>query len=157
MDKVPMTPEGHATLMEELTVLKGVERVKIAREIGVAREHGDLRENAEYHAAKEKQGFIEARIAELEDKLSRANIIDTTQMNGSVVRFGARVTLEDTESGKVIEYRIVGPDEADFKKGTISVSSPVARAIVNRSVGDEVTVEVPGGKRTYEITAVNWV
>ena len=156
MEKVPMTPEGHAALSEELNHLKSVERPKISKEIGVAREHGDLRENAEYHAAKEKQGMIEARINEIEDKLSRAEVIDPSSFTGEKVRFGAHVTMEDADSGKVVEYRIVGPDEADLEKGTISVTSPVARALIGREPGDEVTVNAPGGKKTYEITKVRW-
>jgi transcription elongation factor GreA len=156
VEKVPMTPEGHAALLAELNYLKNVERPRISKEIGVAREHGDLRENAEYHAAKERQGLIEARISQLEDKLARAEIIDPSQYSGDTVRFGARVTLEDVETGRVVEYRIVGPDEADLEKGTISVTSPVARALIGREVGDEVTVTVPGGKRRYEITKVRW-
>lgn len=156
MDKVPMTPEGHAALTSELHQLKSVERPKISKEIGVAREHGDLRENAEYHAAKEKQGMIEARITEIEDRLARAEVIDPSAFTGDKVKFGARVTLEDLESGKTIEYRIVGPDEANIEKGTISVTSPVARALIGREAGDEVTVVAPGGKKTYEITKVRW-
>ena len=156
MEKVPMTPDGHAALTEELAHLKSVERPKISKEIGVAREHGDLRENAEYHAAKEKQGMIEARINEIEDKLSRAEVIDPSSFSGDKVRFGAYVTMEDVDSGKVLDYRIVGPEEAELEKGTISVTSPVARALIGREPGDEVTVNAPGGKKTYEITKVRW-
>lgn len=156
MDKVPMTPEGHAALLAELTQLKTIERPRISKEIGVAREHGDLRENAEYHAAKEKQGMVEGRITEIEDKLSRADVIDPSTFVGEKVKFGARVALEDADNGKVLKYRIVGPDEADSKKGTISVLSPIARALIGRSVGDEVTVNAPGGERVYEITEVTW-
>ncbi|MDQ3031101.1 MAG: transcription elongation factor GreA [Myxococcota bacterium] len=156
MDKVPMTPQGHAALTEELHHLKSIERPRISKEIGVAREHGDLRENAEYHAAKEKQGMVEARINEIEDHLARAEVIDPSAFSGDKVRFGAFVTLEDTESGKVVDYRIVGPDEANIEKGTISVTSPVARALIGREPGDEVTVNAPGGKKSYEITKVRW-
>ena len=156
MDKVPMTPEGHAALTTELNQLKSVERLKISKEIGVAREHGDLRENAEYHAAKEKQGMIEARITEIEDRLARAEVIDPSGFTGDKVKFGAHVTLEDADSGKTIEYRIVGPDEANIEKGTISVTSPVARALIGRETGDEVTVIAPGGKKTYEIAKVRY-
>lgn len=156
MDKVPMTPEGHAALLAEVQHLKTVERPRISKEIGVAREHGDLRENAEYHAAKEKQGMIEARINQIEDSISRADVIDASTFSGDKVKFGAWVSLEDTETGKKVRYRIVGPDEADLKKGTISVSSPLARALINRKVGDEVTVNAPGGERVYEITEVSW-
>lgn len=150
-----MTPEGHAALKEELARLKA-ERPKISQEIETAREHGDLRENAEYHAAKDKQGLVEARIRELEDKISRAEVIDPRTLGGDRVKFGARVKLEDIESGKIVEYRIVGPDEADIDKGTISVTSPVARALINREIGDEVRVEAPGGVRTYEIVDIGW-
>lgn len=156
MDRVPMTPESHAALHAELTQLKHIERLKISREIGVAREHGDLRENAEYHAAKEKQGMIEARIAEIEDHIARADIIDPKNNVGETVKFGAYVTLEDTDSGETKKYRIVGPDEADLKKGTISATSPVARALVGRKKGDEVTVKAPAGERSYEIKKVAW-
>ncbi len=155
MERVPMTPEGYAALKAELDRLKA-ERPKISREIGEAREHGDLRENAEYHAAKEKQGLNEARIAELEDKLARAEVIDPTTLDGDIVRFGAYVTLEDIDSEKELRYRIVGPDEADFSKGTISVTSPVARALIGRAVGDEVRVKVPSGVRTFEIVDVRY-
>jgi len=156
MDRYPMTPEGHKALQEELKHLKAVERPKISAEIGVARDHGDLRENAEYHAAKEKQGQIEARIAHLEGMLSRADVIDATQMHGDRVKFGARVTLEEPKSGKITEYRIVGAEEADVSKGLISITSPVARALINREVGDEVQVRAPGGVRVYEICEVRW-
>lgn len=156
MDKVPMTPQGHAALTDELHQLKSVERPRISKEIGVAREHGDLRENAEYHAAKEKQGMVEARINEIEDHLARAEVIDPSEFTGEKVRFGAYVTLEETESGKVLDYRIVGPDEANIEAGTISVTSPVARALIGREPGDEVTVNAPGGKKVYEITKVRW-
>ncbi len=156
MDKIPMTPEGHVALKEELRHLTDIERPKISKEIGVAREHGDLRENAEYHAAKDKQGLIEARVAEIEDKLSRAEVIDTTTFSGDVVRFGAIVELEEADSGKAVEYRIVGPEESDIGKGTISVSSPLGRALIGKREGDEVEVRAPGGTRTYEIMAVRW-
>lgn len=150
-----MTPDGFQALKDELTKLKA-ERPKISQEIGTAREHGDLRENAEYHAAKEKQGMNEARIADIEDKLSRAEVIDPSQLSGERVKFGAIVLLEEIDSGKQVTYRIVGPDEADIDAGTISVTSPVAKALINREVGDEVKVRAPGGMRTYEIVEVNW-
>jgi transcription elongation factor GreA len=156
MDKVPMTAEGHAALKEELTRLKGVERIQISREIGVAREHGDLRENAEYHAAKEKQGMIEARIAEIEDRIARADVIDTSRMKGDRVAFGAWVTLADADNEAEVTYRIVGADEANLDQGTISVTSPMARALINHEAGDEVKVKAPGGVRTYEIVSVRW-
>lgn len=150
-----MTPDGHQALKDELARLKA-ERPKISQEIGTAREHGDLRENAEYHAAKEKQGLAEARIADIEDKLSRAEVIDPSQLSGERVKFGAQVLLEDIDSGKQVSYRIVGPDEADIDQGTISVTSPVAKALINREAGDEVKVKAPGGMRTYEIVEVRW-
>ncbi len=151
-----MTPESHAALLAEVAHLKSVERPRISKEIGVAREHGDLRENAEYHAAKEKQGMVEARINEIEDRISRADVIDPSTFSGDKVKFGAWVTLEDGDSGKKVRYRILGPDEADLKKGTISVTSPIARALIGRKVGDEVTVNAPGGERVYEIVEVAW-
>ncbi|MDW8360880.1 MAG: transcription elongation factor GreA [Myxococcales bacterium] len=155
MERVPITPAGLAALRAELAALKD-ERPRISREIGAAREHGDLRENAEYHAAKERQGFVEARIRELEDKLSRVEVIDPATQSGDRVAFGARVTLEDVETGKVVEFLIVGPDEADLSRGTISVSSPLARALLQREVGDEVTVRAPGGSRTWHLVAIRW-
>ncbi len=148
--------QGYETLKAELDQLKGPERVKIAAEIEAAREHGDLSENAEYHAAKEKQGQIEAQIRKLEDMLSNAEIVDTSTLGGDRVKFGARVTLEDIDTGKVAEYRIVGVGEADIAKGTISYTSPMARGLMNHQVGDEVRVQVPGGVRAYEISDIRW-
>lgn len=150
-----MTPAGHRAMMEEVTRLKA-ERPKISQEIETAREHGDLKENAEYHAAKEKQGMVEARIRELEDKVSRADVIDPSNLGGDRIKFGAKVILEDVDNGQTVTYQIVGPDESDIAKGTISVTSPVARALINREVGDEVRVKVPGGTRTYEIQDIIW-
>jgi transcription elongation factor GreA len=155
MERVPMTPEGHAALVAELSVLKA-ERPKISQEIGIARDHGDLKEIAEYHAAKEKQGMCEARIADIEDKLARAEVIDPSTLGGDKVKFGALVELEDMDNGKVVTYRLVGPDESDLQQGKISITSPVARAIVGKEVGDEVQVQTPGGVRNYEISAVRW-
>jgi transcription elongation factor GreA len=156
MDRYPMTSEGHAALTAELKHLISVERPKISKEIGVAREHGDLKENAEYHAAKERQGHIEGRIAHLEGMISRAEVIDASQMTGDRVKFGARVTLEDVDSGERRVLRIVGPEEADVSKGSISVTAPVARACINHEVGDEVVVAAPGGNKTYEIVEIAW-
>jgi len=150
-----MTPEGHAALNAELAELKA-ERPKISQEIGIARDHGDLKENAEYHAAKDKQGMCEARIAEIEDRLSRAEVIDTSKLSGERVKFGAFVELEDIDNGKAVTYRLVGADESDIEQGKISITSPVARAIVGKEVGDEVRVETPGGVRNYEVTDVRW-
>ena len=155
MDRVPMTPDGHAALTAELAALKA-ERPKISQEIGIARDHGDLKENAEYHAAKDKQGLCEARIAEIEDKLSRAEVIDPSTLSGEKVKFGAIVELEDMDNGTTVTYRLVGPDESDIKQGKLSITSPVARALVGREVGDEVRVQAPGGVRNYEVSDVRW-
>jgi len=156
MDRVPLTPPGFARLKAELAELKA-ERPRISQEIGTAAAHGDLRENAEYHAAREKQGMNEARIAVIEDQIARAEIIDPVGMSGDRIKFGATVELEETESGKAIVYQIVGSEEADITGGKISITSPVARALINREVGDEVKIQVPGGMRSFEITAVRWV
>jgi transcription elongation factor GreA len=156
MDRVPMTPEGHSALMTELKHLKLVERPKISEEIGTAAAHGDLKENAEYHAAREKQSHIEGRILDIEDQLARAEVIDTSKLSGDKVKFGAYVTLVDVETDRESSYRIVGPSEANIEKGSISVTSPLAKAIVGRVVGDEVQVHAPGGVRTYEISDVRW-
>jgi len=150
-----MTPQGHQALKDELEKLKA-EMPKISQEIGIAREHGDLKENAEYHAAKEKQGLVHARINEIEDKLARAEVIDTSKLSGEKVKFGAYVELESLDGEVVKKYRIVGQEEADVKKGTISVTSPVAKALIGREVGDEVKVKTPGGLREYEIVDVTW-
>ncbi len=155
MERVPMTPQGHAALTAELVALKA-ERPQISQEIGIARDHGDLKENAEYHAAKDKQGMCEARISVVEDTLSRADVIDTSKLGGDKVKFGAFVDLEDVDNGKVVTYRLVGPDESDIEQGKISITSPVARAIVGKEVGDEVRVQTPGGVRNYEVSDVRW-
>jgi transcription elongation factor GreA len=154
--KIPMTPEGNGRLREELKNLKEVERPKVSKEIGVARDHGDLSENAEYHAAKERQGWIEARIKDLEDKLSRAEIIDPTKLSGSKVAFGARVKLSNIETEEETVYRLVGADEANLDQGSISITSPLARALIGREVGDEVKVRMPAGERLYEILEVEY-
>lgn len=156
MDKVPMTEAGHAAMMDEIKHLKSVERPRIIRAIEEARSHGDLSENAEYHAAKEQQGWIEARVAELEDKISRAEVIDISRLSGDTVKFGAKVTLvdEDTEDESV--YQIVGEFEADVKQGKISISSPIARAIIGKRTGDSVEVNTPGGGKSYEIVKVQY-
>lgn len=156
MDKVPMTAEGHSAMMDEVKHLKTVERPRIIKAIEEARSHGDLSENAEYHAAKEQQGWTEARVAELEDKLSRAEIIDISKLSGDTVMFGAKVTLIDEETDEKTAYQIVGEFEADVKKGKISVSSPIARAIIGKKKGDSVEVNTPGGGKSYEIAKVNW-
>jgi transcription elongation factor GreA len=154
--KIPMTPEGNSRLREELKNLKEVERHKISREIGVARDHGDLSENAEYHAAKEKQGWIEARIKDLEDKLSRAEIIDPAKLSGTKVAFGATVKLSNIDTEEETVYRLVGADEANLDQGSISITSPLARALIGREVGDEVKVRMPAGERLYEILEVEY-
>jgi transcription elongation factor GreA len=154
-DKVPMTPGGAQKLKDELARLKE-ERPKISREIGIAREHGDLSENAEYHAAKERQGLVEARIKDIEDKLSRAEVIDPTKLNGDRVRFGATVMLTNLDTDEEAKYQIVGADEADINQGLISVSAPLARALIGKSTGDEVVVQLPAGTRRYEIGSIDF-
>lgn len=149
-----MTVEGHAALEEELKNLKSVERPAVIQAIAVAREHGDLSENAEYHAAKEKQSFIEGRIVELEDKLSRAEVIDMSKIKGSKIVFGASVTIIDVDTEEEFTYRIVGEDEASIRNGKISNTSPMARALIGKEAGDEAEVAAPGGARVYEITDV---
>lgn len=156
MEKVPMTEEGYATMQEEVKLLKSEERPRIIRAIEEARAHGDLSENAEYHAAKEAQGWNETRIQEMEDKLSRAEVIDPSKLSGDTVRFGAKLTLIDEESDAEVKYQIVGEFEADVKKGKISVSSPIARALIGKKKGDSVEVNTPGGGRSYEIVKVLW-
>ena len=154
-DKVPMTPAGAQKLRDELVRLKE-ERPRISRDIGVAREHGDLSENAEYHAAKERQGMVEARIKDIEDKLARAEVIDPSKLSGDRVRFGATVTLTNLDTDETQTFRIVGADEADVNNGTISVSAPLARALIAKSIGDEIVVTLPGGTRRYEIGGVEF-
>jgi transcription elongation factor GreA len=154
MDKVPITPEGHAKLRDELANLKSVERPAIVQAIAVARDHGDLSENAEYHAAKERQGFIEGRIKELEAKLALAEVIDASKLTGKKVAFGATIKLSNADTDEEVTYRIVGVDEADLKNGTISISSPLARALLGKEAGDEVRVRMPGGERNYEVLDV---
>ncbi|HEX9621725.1 MAG TPA: transcription elongation factor GreA [Polyangiaceae bacterium] len=154
-ENVPITPGGAEKLKEELARLKE-ERPKISREIGVAREHGDLSENAEYHAAKERQGMVEARIKDLEDKLSRAEVIDPAKLGGDKVRFGATVSLTNLDTDEESTYQIVGADEADIEQGTISVSAPLARALIGKTAGDEIVVHLPAGTRRYEIGRVEF-
>jgi transcription elongation factor GreA len=156
MDKVPMTAEGHAALDAELKRLKTVERPSVIQAIAEARSHGDLSENAEYHAAKERQSFIEGRLAELEDKLARAQVIDVSRLGGDTVKFGATVTVLDEDSGDKANYKIVGEDEADVRAGKISISSPIARALIGKEVGDVVEVAAPGGAKSYEIMKIKW-
>jgi len=155
-DKVPMLQEGFAKLTEELKRLRIEERPAIVEAIEAARAHGDLSENAEYHAAKERQAFIEGRVVELEDKLSRADIIDISKLSGTTVKFGATVTLVDEDTDAKVKYQLVGDLEANAKKGRISISSPIARALIGKSKGDTVEVAAPGGARSYEILKVEF-
>jgi transcription elongation factor GreA len=156
-DRLPMTLGGVERLKAELKQLKTVERAKNVRDIEEARAHGDLSENAEYHAAKEKQGQLDGRMRFLEDAIARAEVIDVTKLSGEIVKFGATVTLSDEESGNEVKYRIVGELEADLKRGRISVTSPIARALIGREVGDSVKVQAPGGARDFEILVVEFV
>lgn len=155
-DKFPMTPSGYATMKAHLKRLKDIERPANSRAIEIARGHGDLKENADYSAAKEEQGLIEAKIRELEAKTALAEVIDPTKLSGSRVKFGATVTIEDTESGESTTYVIVGEHEAEIKKGRISIGAPLARAMIGKEIGDTVTMTSPKGKREYEVTAVEW-
>ncbi len=157
MQRIPMTAEGHAALEAELKNLKSVERPNIIAAIAEAREHGDLSENAEYHAAKEKQSFIEGRAAELEDKLARADVIDTSKLSGDTVKFGATVSVMDEETEQESTYKIVGEDEADVSKGKISITSPIARALIGKEVDDVVEFAAPGGVKSFEIMKVEYI
>lgn len=154
MEKVPITPAGHAKLREELTRLRTTERPSIVQAIAEAREHGDISENAEFHAAKERQGFIEGRIKDIEAKLALAEVIDPAKLSGTRVSFGATVKLANPDTEEQVVYRIVGQDEADLAHGSISITSPVARSLLGKEEGDEVKVRSPGGERTYEILEV---
>lgn len=155
-NKIPMTASGFSRLQEELKHLKSHERPAVIKAIAEAREHGDLSENAEYHAAKERQGFIEGRITELESRLSRADVIDVSQMNGDEIKFGAIVRLIDDDTDEKVTYQIVGSDEADIKKGLLSVTAPLARALIGKKSGDSIEVNTPSGGKSYEITAVEF-
>ena len=155
MDKIPMTRSGCAALERELGELKSKERPAIIRQIAEAREHGDLSENAEYHAAREKQGFIEGRIKELESILSRAEVIDTSKLTGSI-KFGAVVHLVDEDTDEERTYQIVGEAEANIESGLLNVRSPLARALIGKDVGDSVEVATPGGQRSYEVLAIRF-
>lgn len=156
MEKVPMTIEGFQKLEADLHRLKAIERPRIIQAIAEARSHGDLSENAEYHAAKEAQGLNEARVADLEDKLSRAEVIDTSKMSGDTVKFGATVTLIDEDTDERVKYKIVGELEADVREGKVSISSPIARALIGKSKGDSAEVTTPKGARSYEIVKIEW-
>ncbi|MEQ1578647.1 MAG: transcription elongation factor GreA [Hyphomicrobium sp.] len=156
MERVPITVEGFKQLEAELQRLKAEERPRIIQAISEARSHGDLSENAEYHAAKEAQGMNEARVAELEDKVNRADIVDVTKLSGSTIKFGATVTLVDEDTDEKVKYKIVGDTEASIKDGKVSISSPIARALIGKSKGDSAEVTTPKGSRSYEILKVEW-
>ena len=156
MEKVPMTIEGFQKLETELHRLKAVERPRIIQAIAEARAHGDLSENAEYHAAKEAQGLNESKVADLEDKLSRAEVIDTTKMSGDKIKFGATVTLIDEDTDEKVKYKIVGETEAEVREGKVSISSPIARALIGKSKGDNAEVTTPKGAKAYEIVKIEW-
>ena len=151
-----MTSEGHAAMHTELAHLKSVERPRISKEIGVAREHGDLRENAEYHAAKDRQGELAGRMAYLESRISLAQVIDPESIESETIGFGAKVTLLDTDSEEKVVYFLVGEDETDVRTGKISIVAPIARALLGKGVGDEVTVKLPKGEHEYEVLAVEY-
>src|SRR3569832_1558534 len=156
MEKVPMTGEGYRALDEELKRLKTIERPSVIAAIAEARSHGDLSENAEYHAAKERQGWIEGQIADIEDRMARAQVIDVSKLSGSQVKFGATVTLVDEDTEEEARYQIVGEHEADVKQGRVSITSPLARAMGGKESGDGGAVITPSGAKAYEITKVEW-
>lgn len=156
MEKIPMTRAGFTALDEELKVLKSVERPAVIRAIAEAREHGDLSENAEYHAAREKQSFIEGRIKELEGMLSLADVIDPSKLSGAV-KFGATVTIVDEDTDEERTYQIVGEAEADIERGLLNIRSPIARALIGKEEGDSVEVKTPGGTKSYEIVTIRYI
>jgi len=156
MEKVPMTLQGYEAMQEELKTLKTQERPAIIQAIAEAREHGDLSENAEYHAARERQSFVEGRIAQLEDSISRADVIDASKLDGDQVKFGATVTVADCDTDEESVYRIVGELEADIKEGKLSVASPMARALIGKSAGDVFELVTPGGAKDYEVVDVKF-
>ena len=156
MEKIPMTRAGNTALDRELKLLKSVERPAVIKSIAEAREHGDLSENAEYHAAREKQSFIEGRIKEIESLLSRAEVIDTAKLSGTI-KFGATVTLVDEESEEEKTYQIVGEAEADIERGLLNIRSPLARALIGKDEGDSVEVRTPGGDRSYEVLSIRYL
>ena len=156
-DKVPMTAQGFERMESELKHLKNTERPAIIKAIAEAREHGDLSENAEYHAARERQSFIEGRVAELEDRISRAQVIDPSTLDGDTVKFGATVTVVDEDTDEETSYQLVGEAEADVKQGRLAITSPMARALIGKSVGDSVEVMTPKGTKAYEILKIDYV
>lgn len=151
-----MTPEGYAKLRDELNTLRSVERPKVIQMIATAREHGDLKENAEYHAARDKQSFIEGRVKDLEAKIALAEVIDPAKLSGDKIMFGARIKLTNMENDEEVSYRIVGAEEADLSSGTISITSPLARSLLGKEVGDEVKMRMPGGERVYEVLEISF-
>jgi transcription elongation factor GreA len=157
MQRVAITKQGFDRLEEELKHLKTVERPKVIEQIAEAREHGDLKENAEYHAARDKQSFIEGRIQHIEGVISHAEIIDTAQIKGKKIVFGAHIKLVDVDTEKEVAYQVVGEVEADLESGRISITSPIARGLLGKEEGDEVTITTPGGKKTYEVLEVKFV
>ena len=157
MEKIPMTPLGYRSLEEEQKKLKQKDRPEVIKAIAEAREHGDLSENAEYHAAKELQSFIEGRITELEDKIRRADVIDVSSIKNSIIVFGATIKLIEEKNKKELDYKIVGVDEANVEKGLISINSPVARALMGKKTGDSVNVKTPGGTASYEILKIEYI
>jgi transcription elongation factor GreA len=157
MERIPMTAGGFKALEDEINHLKTVERPSIIRMIAEARAHGDLSENAEYHAAKERQAFVEGRVMELEDKVGRAEVIDVSKLSGTTVKFGATVTVVDEDTDAEMKFQIVGDLESDAKKGRISISSPIARALIGKTKGDTVEVAAPGGAKSYEVLKVQFV
>ncbi len=156
MDKAPMTAEGYDRLLQELKHLKTVERPSVIKAIAEAREHGDLSENAEYHAARERQSFIEGRVLEIEDMISRAQVIDTSKLSGDTVKFGATVTLADEETDEEATYQIVGANESDISRGRLSITAPLARGLIGKGVGEVVEVTTPNGAKSYEIVQVHF-
>ena len=157
MTKIPMTSPGYNRLREELQKLKSTDRPAIIRAIAEAREQGDLAENAEYHAARERQGFIEGRVMELEDKIARAEVIDVSKLSGAQVKFGATVTVLDEDTEEQARYQVVGEHEADVKKGRLSLTSPLARGMIGKTSGDVFEVQTPAGVKAYEILKVEWI
>jgi transcription elongation factor GreA len=156
MEKLPITVEGLVQLEKDLYQLRSVERPRIIQQISEARAHGDLSENAEYHAAKEAQGMNEARVSDLEDKFSRAEVIDVSKLSGTTVKFGATVHLADEDTGDKVKYKIVGETEANVKEGRISIASPIARALIGKSKGESCEVTTPKGPRSYEVLNIEW-
>ncbi|NQX79166.1 MAG: transcription elongation factor GreA [Hyphomicrobiaceae bacterium] len=157
MERVPITAEGYAAMEAELQRLKSEVRPRIIQAISEARAHGDLSENAEYHSAKEAQGMNEAKVAELEDKLGRADVVEPSMLSGNTVKFGATLTLVDEDTEDTVVYKIVGELEADVKAGKVSITSPIARALIGKQEGDSVEVTTPKGSRSYEILKIEWI